>query len=405
VAGLFAGAFPFTGRAEAFLFLVCRPWIVLLVVAAAIWLGWRWPWRLAAYGAFLLLAGLSETHFMIRLGNPDPWPEMLRGWAAGAAVALAADAVLSTVKRFGRWWVIAAAAALAVLLALPAVRHLHERVIAPPPAAAPAAAKPNVLLMTALPLIWGESGAFDPNSRPAAIYTALQQEFTLRPIDVLDEESLGGAPLLLLIQPRWLAPGELVAVDSWVRQGGRALILTDPTLHWHSELPLGDIRRPPPTGLLKPLLDHWGLGLEAGPRDRESATLVGGRRLVTEQPGRLAPRGPDCRVLLPLLAECRPGEGRALILADADLARDELWVGAGAEGATRHRRLSDNPLVVADLLDRLAGTQRQRLLGDARWRGDGSNFAESLLWALLPLLAILAAAASAPRLRRRRPAR
>ena len=40
-------------------------------------------------------------------------------------------------------------------------------------------------------------------------------------------------------------------------------ILTDPVLVWPSELALSDIRRPPPVGLLGPLLTHWGLRLEA----------------------------------------------------------------------------------------------------------------------------------------------
>jgi hypothetical protein len=400
LAGLFLGAFPLTGRAEAFAFLLFRPWIVLLLAAVAAWLGWRLPMRAAAYAAFLLLAGLSESHLMLRLGNPSPLAEMLRGWAASAAVALVADALLGLAPRFGRRWLLGGAAALAVLLAISPVRQAWEQVVAPPPAP-PAGPKPQVLLMTALPVVWGEGGAFDPNSRPAAIYTALQREFALRPIDALDQASLAKAPLLLLIQPRWLAPEELVAVDGWARGGGRALILTDPKLGWHSELPLGDIRRPPPAGLLKPLLDHWGLAVEGGPRWSDGV-FGNGRRLVAEHPGRLTARGSACRVLRAELAECRLGQGRATILADADLARDELWVGSGAQGAARHRRLSDNPLVVADLLDRLAGLDRPRALGDARWRRADASLPHALLWALLPLAAVALASLAAPLLRPRR---
>ena len=49
----------------------------------------------------------------------------------------------------------------------------------------------------------------------------------------------------------------LVALDQWVRGGGRVLLLADPMLEWPSERPLGDPLRPPPmfmdTGLLAPL--------------------------------------------------------------------------------------------------------------------------------------------------------
>jgi hypothetical protein len=102
------------------------------------------------------------------------------------------------------------------------------------------------------------------------------------------------------------------------------------------------------------------------------------------------------------LAECSLGQGSALVLADADLARDALWVGEGAGGASRHRRVSDNPLVVADLLDRLAEVERPRALGDARWRRPDASLFKALLWTLLPLAALLLAGLAAPLLRRRR---
>jgi integrase len=123
---------------------------------------------------------------------------------------------------------------------------------------------------------------------------------------------------------------------------------------------------------------------------------------VTENAGRLTPRSNGCRLLRAFLAECRPGEGRALVLADADLVRDELWVGEAPGGASRQRRLSDNPLVVADLLDRLAGLTRPRALGDARWADGKMRSNAALLRTLLPLLALAVAAACAALLLRRR---
>ena len=247
--------------------------------------------------------------------------------------------------------------------------------------------------MTALPLIWGEGGAFDPASRPAAAYTAWQREFTLRPIDVLDRASLSRARLLLLIQPRWLAPEELVAIDSWVRAGGRVLILADPRLNWHSDLPLGDIRRPPPTSLLEPLLNHWGIGIEPG-KGIQAVPIERGRLLRLEQPGVLRATG-ACKADRPFLARCRLGSGRAIVLADADLVRDELWIGEGPHGDSGHRRTSDNPLVIADLLDELAGIERQRVMGDASWRNPRRWLLSASPWLLLPLVALAAAAAGA----------
>jgi hypothetical protein len=262
-------------------------------------------------------------------------------------------------NRSGLWLALAAGAAvLALLIAWPLVRGAYQRVAGAPEPHPVVAIRPPVLLMTALPLVWGEGGAFDPQSRPVAIYTALQREFTMKPIDALDSQSLGEAPVLLLIQPRWLAPKELVALDAWIRGGGRALILTDPTLHWPSDLPPGDIRRPPPVGLLGPLLTHWGLTLAAGPEHELDRRFERNRRLAMEAPGHFTATGRACRVTEPWFAECRVGKGQALLLADADLVRDELWLETGS--GSGQGRTADNPLFLADLLDRLAGVNRQR---------------------------------------------
>jgi hypothetical protein len=207
------------------------------------------------------------------------------------------------------------------------------------------------MLMTGLPLIWGEKGAFDPGSRPAAAYSDLGKGFDFRPVDVLDSPSLGRGRLLFLAQPQRLAPAEVAALDGWIRGGGRALIFTDPALTWPSELPLGDIRRPPPVGLLAPLLGHWGMTLEPRPEGGEAESSWNGKGILLDSPGRLSSARPECIVEQGgWTALCRIGRGTARVVADADLLRDSLW--------TRPR--AQNSAVVGDWLYELGGTAPRR---------------------------------------------
>jgi hypothetical protein len=259
-------------------------------------------------------------------------------------------------------------------------------------------AKPDLMLLTGLPIIWGEGGAFDPQSRPAASYRMLQAEFRVRTLDVLDDASLGRGRLLLLAQPRALAPEELVALDAWVRRGGRVLILTDPRLVWPSELPLGDVRRPPAIGLLDPLLTHWGLRLEPGGKGIVARDLPGGRRLRMAAPGRFIAMKRACSTTDGLWARCRLGSGEALLLADADLMHDGLWA-AEDEDAGWRNRTADNPLILADRLDSLAGVQRERIAPRIDWQQEGAG-RPLALWLGVPALLIAAAAVNLFRLRR-----
>lgn len=211
------------------------------------------------------------------------------------------------------------------------------------------------MLMTGLPLVWGEKGPFEAGSSASTAYVFLSWNgFRIRPVDVLDSKSLDSRKVLLLAQPHRLAPAELAALDSWVRGGGRALILTDPVLTWPSELPLGDIRRPPPTGLLAPLLNHWRLTLE-GPATpgKVEATWDGGR-IVMDSPGRLRSSSSDCTVEPGgWTALCRLGRGAVRVVADADLLHDSTWAPNGLE-----RPVADNPQLIAEWLDSLAGRRR-----------------------------------------------
>ncbi len=394
-AGLLVGRFFAWGRAEALLFLAFRPALLVVTVLLAARYGWRW--RAALYGLALLTAGLSESLLLTAVGGA-PWLEMLRGWAAGAPLALLLDLAIQLGRRIrGRVGQAVAAALAALLLFVPGALAPYEALVLGPTGARPVAARPELLLMTGLPIVWGETGPFDPAGRPAAAYRLLQQEYAVRPLDHLDARTLSGGRLMLLAQPRMLEPTELVALDDWVRRGGRLLLLADPALRWPSRLPLGDLRRPPPASLLSPLLGHWGLRLETAP-DRPLVVdhlraRAATRRLALAAPGRFAALGDRCRVgPRDFLAFCRIGAGRVLLVADADLLHDHLWAGPGGRGAERHARQADNGLLIADWLDRLAGLDRRRAARPVRWLLPPVDRGRAVALGALPILLLLAAA-------------
>jgi hypothetical protein len=335
---------------------------------------------------------ISQSLFLGALGASNPLPEAARGLLAGALLILAIDLVIQLGRRFlRRLGRVLGAAAVVMLFLLPGGLRPYEAVVMAGPGHAGTVEKPDLMLLTALPLVWGELGPLDASSKPAAAFKFLEREFAIRSLDVLDRTSLGSGTLLFLAQPRALAPAEFVALDDWVRNGGRALILTDPALIWPSELPLGDIRRPPAIGLLGPVLEHWGLrlGPPAEPRAELQQIRSAGanRRLVMFARGRFSSDNGLCTLALDaLLADCRIGKGRAILLADADMLHDRLWVGSVGSGTERHTRLADNPLVVADQLDDLAGLKRGRTAGDVQWLDLGADRRLALALGLVPLL-------------------
>jgi hypothetical protein len=381
------------GRAEALIFLALRPW--LLVLSALCVAPWPWQRRCAFYAAGLIAAAAAETALLLGLGASDPWREMLAGLLAGALVAALADGILHVLRRWRKW----AGTGIALLLLLGlfswsgALRLYEALVLGPTAPRESTAARPPLLLMTGLPIVWGTgSGLLD--GRPAASYRALEREFAVRPVDALDSRSLAGARLLLLAQPRLLAPEELVALDDWVRRGGRLLVLTDPSLVQRGDVPLLDVRRPPERGLLGPLLAHWGLRLDETAAGDVTDVLrgpAGPRRLRLIRPGRFTATGGACAVgPRPYLARCTIGAGRVLLVADADLLMDAAWAGGDARGAERHLRTADNPMLVADWLDGLAGVRRERSDQAAAWIDPAAGRGRALLLSVIPVLGALA---------------
>ena len=190
---------------------------------------------------------------------------------------------------------------------------MSERSDPPVPEVAPSE-KPALLLLTSLPLMFGEQFSLDDGGSPAL--AALEEHYRVVPISVTSGSDLAKGRLLLMAHPLAQTSENLVALDRWVRAGGRVLLLADPLLEWPSERPLGDPLRPPPMFADTGLLAHWGITLQApderGPKMRQ----LGGKEVMTASPGSLDGK---CEIRSDqLVANCRIGEGKATIIADAD---------------------------------------------------------------------------------------
>ena len=211
------------------------------------------------------------------------------------------------------------AALAAAAFALATSRRAPE-----PPPQRPAGERPALLLLTSLPLVFSEDFSLQGGGSPAV--KALETRYRVVPISVTDEADLKKGSLLLMAQPPAQTAENLVALDAWVRAGGRVLLLADPMLEWPSKRPLGDPLRPPPMFMDMGLLSHWGVRLDAPDKRGEAERELAGFQILTVSPGRLE----GCSVSADaLVARCRVGAGRATVVADADLL-DVNQLGSGA---------------------------------------------------------------------------
>ncbi|HKX92972.1 MAG TPA: DUF4350 domain-containing protein [Sphingomicrobium sp.] len=207
----------------------------------------------------------------------------------------------------------ALAAAIALLVALAVAVALLARKPASQPAG-PGGARPTLLLLTSLPLVFSEEFSLEGGS---AALDALETRYRVVPISVTDEAGLSNGRLLLMAHPRAQPPENLVALDQWIRDGGRVLLLADPMLEWASTRPLGDPLRAPPMFADTGLLARWGLRLDAPDERGPESRRLGRFDLLTASPGRLSG---TCEIVADgLVARCRVGRGRATVVADADL--------------------------------------------------------------------------------------
>jgi len=185
-----------------------------------------------------------------------------------------------------------------------------------------------LLLLTSLPLVFGESFGLQSGGSPAL--TRLEKRYNVVPVGVADSASLMGQDLLLMAHPRAQPAEVLVELDQWVRGGGRLLLLADPRLDWPSSLPLGDRLRPPPAFADTGLLLHWGVKLSGPDRAGPARTSVGKLDVLTSSAGKLVSR--NCRLAGDgFVARCRIGKGQATIIPDADFLNVEILDGPSEE--------------------------------------------------------------------------
>ena len=238
--------------------------------------------------------------------------------------------VMDRLARFGgkKWLLVILLLGLLLLLAA---------VFAPRPV--DSRPKPPLGLMTTLPLLWSEGGVeadLRKDAAPHPAFTRLSVHYNITPVDDLKAWAPKPKQLLLLAQPRAFAPSELVWIDNWVRQGGHVLILADPALQWGSLYPLGDKRRPLFTSMLSPLFAYWGVELALPLADEAPVSMrkIGVFNIRTVTAGEWLPKAPgaegSCAILAKgLLADCRIGKGRAVLMADADFLDTAFWEGRG----------------------------------------------------------------------------
>lgn len=208
------------------------------------------------------------------------------------------------------------------------------------PEPAPPSATPRLGLMTTLPLYWAEADGvgelLQASEASGWVREALETRFVLHPLDTLDDAALAGLDRLILAQPRALTPTENVALDAWVRRGGRLLLFADPMLTRESRFGIGDKRRPQDVILLSPILTHWGLALTFDPEQPagERTIDVAGIEMPVAVAGTLrALSAGTCRIgSAGVVARCPIGQGHVTVLADAAILDD------AESGATEQRR-------------------------------------------------------------------
>ena len=305
---------------------------VPLFVPPMLFLAW-WQRRESAAArrrtglAALALLVAAQALLGLMLAGSAGWTQLLLTVVAAGLAAALADLVVQWRPRLA---VLPWLAALALAAGWFAAGHALLAVLYRPAAAQTGA--PAVTMLSGLPLRWSGGGGIaamiveGANDDPALAKLTASGPVSL--VDSLADHVPPPGGTLLLAHPRALAPRELVAIDAFVRGGGRAVILADALSGWPVRHPLGDPRNPPVTSLLTPLLDHWGVTLAAAPAAGDAALPadVDGARLRLFSAGRFDRLPPQCDAFAGRrVARCSIGEGEAWLVGDADLLFAPLW--------------------------------------------------------------------------------
>lgn len=275
----------------------------------------------------LVLLAIGQASLGLLLAGTAAWLQLLLTFVAGSLAAFVADSIVQWHPRFKFLpWL----AGLVLALGWFGASHAGLAILYRP-AAAPANA-PTAVILTGLPLRWsggeGIAAMIAEGAQDDPALARLTAGGPLSLVDSLVDHLPPPGSTLLLAHPRALAPQELVAIDAFVRGGGRAVVLADALTGWPAPYPLGNPRNPPITSLLTPLLDHWGVTLGAAPAEDHAALRVDvdGARLRLFSAGRFERLPPQCTIYADRrVARCPIGDGEAWLVGDADLLFEPLW--------------------------------------------------------------------------------
>ena len=317
------------GRVDPALIIPGLGWATVI----AAWLSPPSNWAAATLRAGVLVA-VSILAVVIFAGAVWPWQQWLLLFVVGLILNFAVCGVARAAATWpARRWLLGIGGVLAAL----AVQHGSWRVL--PWFYAEPVRQDRITLdvLSGVPLTRDHT-QFAASLRGATsrepFLERLEQTTKIHLIDSV-RETPGQDKVLLLIHPRALEPQQLVAIDNYVRQGGRAIILADGLSNWPQPYALGDPRNPALTSLLTPLLTHWGLALDApeGLEARRVEINEAGQRLRFLSPGHFRVAQPPC-VVSPdaIIARCALGQGKVVLVADADWLGEPQWRGPSGSG-------------------------------------------------------------------------
>jgi hypothetical protein len=301
------------------------PWLFAALLPL-VWFGRADPRgeRIRANLIALVALLLGQAGLCFALAGHLSWPQLAFTAIAALAAAALADGI---VQRAGKRLVAKALIAKLTAILWFAAGHVALAALYKEPAS-----DTPVTMISGLPLRWAGEGDLSAMLRRGAAddpaLVRLERTHRIALVDSLADHVPPAGAVLLLAHPRALAPQDLVAIDAFVRGGGRAVILADALSGWPPPHPTGDSRNPPVTSLLTPLLDHWGVTLGAAPAGETAAhdVDVDGRRLRLFSAGRFEGQLPGCTAQAGAqILRCRVGAGEAWLVGDADLIFAPLW--------------------------------------------------------------------------------